>query len=96
MLPARTELMIAAPSTLLTVPRRLLQSTRAHSQTAVMSLLRTHGLRVERTPMLRSPQPIRYLHRLTSLPARVASHAFCRMVPHLGDGALVIATRPWP
>jgi hypothetical protein len=96
MLPARTELIISAPSTLRSIPHRLFQSTRAHSRTTVMSLLRKHGLRVERTHVLRSPRPIRYLQRLTSLPARVASHAICRIVPYLGDGALVIATRPWP
>lgn len=97
MQPARTELMIEAPSALHALPRRLLHSSRAHSQTSVTSLLRHHGLRIERTHLpRRSPQPTRYLQRLKTLPARVASQAICRMVPYLGDGALVVATRPWP
>lgn len=97
MQPARTELMIEAPSALHALPWRLLRSSRAHSQTSVMSLLRQHGLRVERTHLLRrSPLPTRYLQRLKTLPARVASHAICRMVPYVGDGALVVAIRPWP
>lgn len=97
MQPARTELMIEAPTSLQALPHRLLQSSRANSQTSVMSLLRKHGLRIERTHVLqRTPQPTRYLQRLTTLPARVASHAICRMVPYVGDAALVVAIRPWP
>lgn len=97
MQPARTELMLEAPSSVHAIPRRLLHSSRAHSQTTVVSLLRQHGLRIERTHVLRrTPQPTRYLQRLKTLPARVASRAICRMVPYLGDGALVVATRPWP
>lgn len=96
MQPARTELMVAAPSALRALPRRLLHSSRMHSQATITTLLRNHGLRIELTHMRRAHQPTRYLQRLRNLPARVASHAICRIVPYLGDGALVVATRPWP
>jgi 2-polyprenyl-3-methyl-5-hydroxy-6-metoxy-1,4-benzoquinol methylase len=78
------------------------------SHATLSNLLQKHGLRIEHAHMyLRQPaansnlltphrqrDALEHLGRLATLPGRIATKWICSALPQLGDGVLMVATRP--